>query len=81
MPFSTHELRHIHPELSQPHDRGPFEVKGLPQGSFREWFVYDSDGVVRIKKAVADRDVDEGFVDRLRTELDEIEARDREREA
>lgn len=69
----------IHPELSRSrHERGPFEVKGLPHGGLRRWFVYDSLGIVRIEKAVADRDVDEGFVDRLSAELDEIEKRDRQ---
>lgn len=76
-----HHPLSIHPELSPRHDRGPFEVKGLPSGSMRRWFVYDSYGVVRIEKAVADRDVDEGFVDRLEAELDAIEARDEENEA
>jgi hypothetical protein len=78
--IESHPLT-IHPELQPCHERGPFEVPGLPEGSMREWFVYDRYGVVRIKKAVADRDVDEGFVDRLRGELDEMEARDEEQEA
>lgn len=43
--------------------------------------MYDSKGVIRIEKAVHDRDVDEGFVARLRIELDELEERDRQQEA
>jgi hypothetical protein len=76
--MSFHSRLQIHPERSQQrHERGPFELKGLPHGSLRRWFVYDSQGVIRIEKAVHDRDVDEGFVDRLAAELDELEDRDR----
>ena len=77
MPLSDRLSLHIHPERSR-HERGPFELKGLPHGSLRRWFVYDNMGVVRIEKAVADRDVDESFVDRLWAELDDIERRDRQ---
>lgn len=75
---SNHGLE-IHPERnSSRHDRGPCELKGLPRGSLRRWYVYDSYGIIRIEKAVADHDVDAGFVDRLWVELEEMEKGDRQ---
>lgn len=77
MPLTDRPTLYIHPERSR-HERGPFELKGLPHGSLRRWFVYDSQGIVRIEKAVHDRDVDDGFVARLWTELDDMELRGRQ---
>jgi hypothetical protein len=79
--IDDHPALCIHPELSVPrHARGAFEVEGLP-GGLRRWFVYDSNGVVRIEKAMHSRDIDRGFKARLETELDALEERDRRHEA
>ena len=71
----------IHPELTRRQgEGGVFELTGLP-GGFRVWFGYDNEGMIRTVTGRNDRDVNEGLLGQIKSELAELVKRDEQRHA